>query len=117
VQRPLTSGAGGGRLTRFYIGSARGFVDTCLYDKGKAKAVAKGGGSHSTWPAGHMARLAGLHLVSYCLSQVSGAPPRPYKYPLRWKSEHTHHFGNFTCKAFILSVVARRSLVGRVVRL
>jgi hypothetical protein len=30
---------------------------------------------------------------------------------------HTPHFGDSTCKALFLSVVARRSLVGRVVRL
>jgi hypothetical protein len=30
---------------------------------------------------------------------------------------HTPHFGDFTYKAPILSVVARRSLVGRVARL
>jgi hypothetical protein len=30
---------------------------------------------------------------------------------------HTQHFGDFTCKALFLSVVARRSLVGRVARL
>jgi hypothetical protein len=30
---------------------------------------------------------------------------------------HTTHFGNCTCKALILSVVARHSLVRRVARL
>jgi hypothetical protein len=30
---------------------------------------------------------------------------------------HTPHFGDSTCKALILTVVARRSLVGRVARL
>jgi hypothetical protein len=30
---------------------------------------------------------------------------------------HTPHFVDSTCKALILSVVAKRSLVGRVVRL
>jgi hypothetical protein len=40
----------------------------------------------------HVARLASHHLASYILSQVGGAPSRPYKYPLWWKSEHTHHY-------------------------
>jgi hypothetical protein len=43
----------------------------------------QGGGSYSTRPAGHVARLTGCHMVSYHLSQVNGAPPQPYKYPLR----------------------------------
>jgi hypothetical protein len=69
-------------------------------------------------PAGHMARLGGSHLVSYCLGQVGGAPPRFYKYPPLVKiRRHTPLHGNSSCKALILSLVARRSLVGRVVRL
>jgi hypothetical protein len=54
--------------------------------------VEKGIGSRSTRSAGHLARPAGYHLASYRLGQVDGAPPRPYKYPLQWKSEHTHHY-------------------------
>jgi hypothetical protein len=57
----------------------------CLHEKRKAKAVEKGDGSRSTWPVG-------LHLLSYFLGQVGGAPLWPYKYSLLWwKSEHTHH--------------------------
>jgi hypothetical protein len=44
-------GPGGGRLakspsrlTRFYVGLARGFVDTSLDENGKAKTVEKVGG-------------------------------------------------------------------------
>jgi hypothetical protein len=33
--RPATSAS---RPARFYVGLARGFVDTCLHEKGKAKA-------------------------------------------------------------------------------
>jgi hypothetical protein len=65
-------GPGGGRpakspgqSARFYVGLARGFVHTCLHEKGKAKAVEKVGGGRTTWPASHMARPAGHHLVSY----------------------------------------------------
>jgi hypothetical protein len=35
---------------------AHGFVDTCLHEKRKAKAVEKGGGSHSTRLAGRPPR-------------------------------------------------------------
>jgi hypothetical protein len=45
-------------------------------------AVEKVGGGQTQWPAGH--------LVSYCLSQVDGAPPWPYKYPPTDESRHTH---------------------------
>jgi hypothetical protein len=42
----------------------------------------------------------------------------PINTPLMVKVDtHTPHFGNSTCKALILSVVARHSLVERVVRL
>jgi hypothetical protein len=41
-------GLGGGRPGRFYVSLARGFVDTCLHEKGKAKAVEKVGGGLST---------------------------------------------------------------------
>jgi hypothetical protein len=65
VQRPLTSGPRVGQPARFYVRLARGFVHTCLHEKGKATAVEKVGGGQTTWPAGHVARLAGHHLVSY----------------------------------------------------
>jgi hypothetical protein len=61
---------------------------------------------------------AGHHLASYRLYQVGGAPPQPYKYPsLVEIRTHTPLLGNSTCKAPILSAVARCSLVGRVERL
>jgi hypothetical protein len=78
----------------------------------------QGSGSRSTWPAAHVARPAGRHLATYRLGQVGGAPPWPYKYPPPVEIRiHTPHFGNCTCKTLILSAVARRNLVGRVVRL
>jgi hypothetical protein len=104
VPRPLTSGPGGGQLARFYVGLAHGFLHTCLREKGKAKTVEKVGGGRTTWPAGQ-------HLVSYRLNQVSNPSLDPYKYPFYlWKSEHTPHFGDSTCKAPILSVLARHSV-------
>jgi hypothetical protein len=73
--------------------------------RGRPKVVEKGGGSHSTRPAGRP-------LVSYCLGQVDGAPLRPYKYrPLVEIRTHTPLLGNSTCKALSLSVVARCSLM------
>jgi hypothetical protein len=44
-------------------------------------------------------------------------PHNPINTLLRWKWEHTPHFGDSTCKALILSVVARCSCVWRVARL
>jgi hypothetical protein len=54
-------------------------------------AVEKVNGGQTHWLAGHMARPAGHHLVSYCLGQVGGAPTCPYKYPPTSESRHTHH--------------------------
>jgi hypothetical protein len=65
-------------------------VDTCLHEMGKAKAVKKVGGHQTHWPAGRMA-WPGHNLVSYRLGQVSGAPPRPYKYPPTGGNQNTHH--------------------------
>jgi hypothetical protein len=66
-------------------------MDTCLHEKGKAKAVKKVGGGRTHWLASHMAWLPNHHLVSYHLSQVGGAPPRPYKYPPSGGNQNTHH--------------------------
>jgi hypothetical protein len=52
----------------------------------------QGSGSRSTRPTSHVARPVGRHLACSRLGQVGGAPPRPYKYPLQWKLEHTHHY-------------------------
>jgi hypothetical protein len=81
-----------GRSANFCVNLARGFLDTCLHEKGKAMAVEKVGGGQTNWPANHVARLAGRPLVSYHLGQVDGAPPRNYKYPIPVKVDtHTHH--------------------------
>jgi hypothetical protein len=79
-------------------------------------AVEKVGEGQTHWPAGHVARPTDRHLVSYRLSQVGGAPHGPINTPYRLKSTHTPHFVDSTSKALFLSVVARRSLVGRVAR-
>jgi hypothetical protein len=54
-------------------------------------AVEKVGGVRTHWLAGHVVRLAGRHLVSYHLGQLSGAPSWPYKYSPAGKSWHTHY--------------------------
>jgi hypothetical protein len=97
-------------LTRFSP-RLRGHVST-------REEEGQGGGSHSTRLVNHVPRLAGCHLASYCLGQVGGVSPRPYKYPHSVEIRtHAPHFGNSNCKALILSVVARHSLVRRVARL
>jgi hypothetical protein len=81
-----------GRSANFCVNLARGFLDTCLHEKGRAMAVEKGGGGQTHWPVDLVARLAGHHMVSYHLGQVGGAPPRPYKYPLQVKVDtHAPH--------------------------
>jgi hypothetical protein len=119
VQMPLTSGPRGWPAASFWVSSDQNFLDTCLHEKGKAMAVEKVGRCWTHWPARHVARSVGCHLVCYRLSQVSGASPRPCKYPppYWWKLTHTPHFEDSTYKAPILSVVARHSLVRRVPRL
>jgi hypothetical protein len=118
VQRPLTSWPSGW-LARFYVGLARDFMHMCLHEKGKAKAVEKVGGGQTTWLADHVAGPAGHHLVSYWLNQVSNPSLDLYKYLSTGGNHNTHtpHFGDSTCKAPILYVVARCSLIGRVTRL
>jgi hypothetical protein len=62
-----------GRPARFYVGLARGFVHTCLHEKGKAKAMGKVGGDQITWPVGHMARPATTWRVTDLTKSVT--PP------------------------------------------
>jgi hypothetical protein len=47
---------------------ARGFIHTCLHERGKAKVVEKVGGGQTTWRVSHVARLASQHLVRYRLN-------------------------------------------------
>jgi hypothetical protein len=89
-----------GRLAKSYVGSSRGFMDTYLHKKRKAKVVEKGVGSHSTRSTGHVARPAGRHLLRYRIGQVGGAPSRPYKYPPPVEIRtNTPLHGNSTCIA------------------
>jgi hypothetical protein len=81
--------------------------------------VEKVDGGHSTRPAGLMAWPSGHHMAPNQLIQVGGAPTRAYKYSPPPTVEMRRHttFGDSTCKALILSVVARCSFVKRVARL
>jgi hypothetical protein len=56
-----------------------------------AKVVEKVGGDQTTWPTGHVARLAGHHLVSYRLNQVGNPSLNPYKYPSIGGNQNMHH--------------------------
>jgi hypothetical protein len=54
VQRPLTSGPREGQPAKshgqpanFYVGLGQNFMDPCLHEKGKAKAVKKVGGGQT----------------------------------------------------------------------
>jgi hypothetical protein len=82
---------------------------TCVYTRRGSQVVEKVGGGQTTWSVGHVARPACHHLVSYRLNQVGNPSLNPDKYPSTG--------GDATCKALILSVVARRSLIRRVARL
>jgi hypothetical protein len=120
VQRPLTSRPRGWPtdqipwLARFYVSLARGFLHTCLHEKGKAKAVeAEAHGQLATW----LSRSATTWRVIDITKSVT-AIGTPINTPLPMEIRtHKPHFGDSTCKAPIISVVARRSLVERVVRL
>jgi hypothetical protein len=83
-------GPGGGRPARFDVSLARGFVHTCLHEKGKTKGVEKVGGCHTTCLAGHMARPTGNHLASYQLNQVRNNSLDPYKYLSTGRNQNTH---------------------------
>jgi hypothetical protein len=72
--------------------------------------------SPSGWPTMWLGLLAATWHVTTSAKSVE-LPHGPINTPYRWKSKHTPHFRDSTCKAPTLSVVARRSLVERVARL
>jgi hypothetical protein len=72
--------------------------------------------------AGHVTRPVGQCLACYRLNQVSNSSWDSYKYPMPMEFNtrihtHTPYFRDSTCKAPILSILARCSLVRRVARL
>jgi hypothetical protein len=96
------------RSARFYVGLTRGFVHTCLHERGKAKVLeAESHGRPTTW----LGRPTTWRVTD--LTKLVIPPWTPINTPLPVEIRtHTPHFGDFTCKALILSVVARRSLIG-----
>jgi hypothetical protein len=80
----------------FYVGLARGYVHTCLHEKGRAKVVKKISGGRTTWPTDHVARLADPLLVSYQLNQVGNPSLDPYKYPSTGGNQNTHRILEIT---------------------
>jgi hypothetical protein len=50
----------------------------------------KVGGGRTPWPAGHVARPAGHHLVCYRLNEISNASLDPHKYLLLVEIKATH---------------------------
>jgi hypothetical protein len=76
------------------------------------------GGTREEWTAGHVDSCPAIHLLKTDLVKSAQAPLYLYKRLLAMKVDtHTPHFGDSTSKALILNVLARHSLVGRVVRL
>jgi hypothetical protein len=84
VQRPLTSGPRvwlvsqipwpAGQVLCQFGSWLRAHVST-------REREGQGGGGQTTWPAGHVARRAGHHLVSYRLNRVGNSSLDPYEYP------------------------------------
>jgi hypothetical protein len=64
---------------------------TCLHEKGKAKALEKVSGGRTTYPAGHVARPAGHHLVSYRVNHFGNPSLDPCKYPSTGGNQNTQH--------------------------
>jgi hypothetical protein len=76
------------------------------------------GGTREEWSASHMDGRPTVHLLQTNLVKSVQAPLYVYKRLLTMKVDtHTPYFGDFTCKAPILNVVARHSIVRRVARL
>jgi hypothetical protein len=101
-------GPGGGqpakspsRSARFYVSLARGFMDTCLHEKGKAKAVENVSGGRTTWPAGHVARPASHHLTK---SVTSPWTPVNTALPVEIRT-HTTIWRSFTVRQGFLALV------------
>jgi hypothetical protein len=95
-----------GRSPRLYVGSSRDFVEMCLHEKRKAKAV---DAVPPSQPAATWCVIALAKSVEF--------PHGPINTPSNENQNTPPLLRNSTCKAFILRVVARPSLIRRVVRL
>jgi hypothetical protein len=88
-------------------------LNTCVHEKGKAKAVEA---EPHGWPTRGRGRPPSTWRVTDLTKSVT-PPWTSINNPYRCKPKHMPHFGDSTSNAPILSVVARCSLIGRVVRL
>jgi hypothetical protein len=84
---PLASVPRGGRLAKPHGWSA----PLCIFSRvgltGNLKPKVSGG--QTPWPADHMARPAGWHLVSYQLNHLGTPSMDLYKYPPTAENKHT----------------------------
>jgi hypothetical protein len=112
-QTPGRVGPRFSRPAKVWGGSIQALVDMRLHEEEKPASVEADSPGR---PATRLGRPATTWRQTD-LSKSVGVPFTPINTPSQWKSTHTTHFGDSTCKTPIFSVVARRSLVGRVVRL
>jgi hypothetical protein len=89
VQRSMTSGPRGwpAGQTTWAVGPTLQPLTGWLHGDTLQEAVEgnprlKVDGGRTTWPASHVARIAGHHLPCYRLNQVGNPSLDPYKYPL-----------------------------------
>jgi hypothetical protein len=116
-QTPGQVRPGASRPRRVFGSSTRNLVATCLHEEEKPESM-------EAAPLGRSTMWPGCPATSWLQTDLSKSveiPFTPISTPPHSESRHTHthtpHFGDFTCKALIFSVVARHSLVGRVARL
>jgi hypothetical protein len=113
-QADLTPWPAGQSLSQF---SPRldGHVATLVH---KGYPMLEVNGTREEWPASNVNGRPKVHILQTDLVKLVQAPLCLYKRLLMMKVDtHTPHLGDSTCKDLILSVVARRSLVGREARL
>jgi hypothetical protein len=107
VQRPLTSGPKGclAGQTPLPAGPTLYPLAGLLHGHALQEAVTRNsklevGGSQTQWPASHVTRLAGQHLVCYRLNQLSNSSLDSYKHPLPMEFKTTHS----TCSSSLVNV-------------
>jgi hypothetical protein len=71
VQRPMTSGPRGWPTSPTLQPLAGWLHGNTIQEVVEGNPMLKVGGGRTPWPAGHVARSAGHHLVCYRLNQVS----------------------------------------------
>jgi hypothetical protein len=92
VQRPLTNGPRGQPAGPSLQPLAGWLCGDTLQEVVEGNPKLKVGGGRTPWLAGHVARLAGHHLVCYQLNQVSKPSLDPCKYrPTTGNQGNTHY--------------------------